>query len=150
MKNGSKTLLICLGIIAGALAMSSASLGLGVFLFLGAFLYFAPSVVAFERDQDNATAILALNLLLGWLLIPWVIALVWALSNKRAPKIIEHRVTPVPESAATQAAASTDTRTCPFCAETVKSAARICKHCRSELSPSDAVEQSSPPAPRGI
>lgn len=50
----------------------------GVVLALGV-LYFAPSIVAWGRSKRNAVAIFALNLLLGWLIIPWVIALVWAL-----------------------------------------------------------------------
>ena len=31
------------------------------------------------------------------------------------------------------AAASADTKTCPMCAETVKAAAKICKHCRHQF-----------------
>ena len=39
-------------------------------------LYFLPAFVA--RHKRNAKAILVLNLFLGWTLIGWVIALVWA------------------------------------------------------------------------
>ena len=42
-------------------------------------LYVAPSVVAFARRHVNRVPILALNLLLGWTLLGWVLALVWAL-----------------------------------------------------------------------
>ena len=43
-------------------------------------IYFIPSFVGWEKK--NFTAIFVLNLLLGWLLIPWVIALVWALMKE--------------------------------------------------------------------
>ena len=42
--------------------------------------YFAPSLVAIDR-QKNGLAILALNLFLGWTLVGWVVALVWALTE---------------------------------------------------------------------
>lgn len=41
--------------------------------------YFIPSIIAFRNHKANRRAILALNILLGWSLIGWVIALVWAL-----------------------------------------------------------------------
>jgi hypothetical protein len=41
-------------------------------------LYFLPTVIAFARSKRDTTAILLLNLFLGWTLIGWVIALVWA------------------------------------------------------------------------
>jgi hypothetical protein len=58
--------------------------GLNVFQsFTGLFaliavLYFVPAVVAFSRKKANRTAILVLNIFLGWTFIGWVIALVWA------------------------------------------------------------------------
>jgi hypothetical protein len=44
-------------------------------------LYFIPALVASGRGHKNAAAIFVLNLLLGWMLIPWVLALVWALTD---------------------------------------------------------------------
>ncbi len=41
-----------------------------------ALFYFAPSITG--RKKRNARAIFILNLLLGWTLIGWVIAAVWA------------------------------------------------------------------------
>jgi hypothetical protein len=46
--------------------------------FIGLAVYFVPTIVAVARGHRNATAIGVLNLLLGWMLVPWVIALVWA------------------------------------------------------------------------
>jgi hypothetical protein len=46
-----------------------------------------PSVVAFryKHRHHNAVAILVLNLLLGWTLIGWMVALVWALTKPPPP-----------------------------------------------------------------
>lgn len=44
-------------------------------------VYFLPSIVAGTRKKRNANAITVLNLFLGWTLIGWVIALVWAAMN---------------------------------------------------------------------
>jgi hypothetical protein len=38
-----------------------------------------PFAIAFYKKRINTGAIFALNLFLGWSLIGWVIALVWAL-----------------------------------------------------------------------
>ena len=46
----------------------------------GAGIYFLPTIIAFLRHKRNRVAILALNSLLGWSLVGWVISLVWALS----------------------------------------------------------------------
>lgn len=42
-------------------------------------LYITPTIVAIMRVHDNIVAIVVLNLFLGWTLLFWVIALVWAL-----------------------------------------------------------------------
>jgi hypothetical protein len=41
-------------------------------------LYFAPTLVAMARGHHNAFAIFLTNLLLGWSVIGWVIALIWS------------------------------------------------------------------------
>jgi hypothetical protein len=42
-------------------------------------LYFVPTIIAVLRKHRNTGAIVALNALLGWTMIGWVLALVWAL-----------------------------------------------------------------------
>jgi Superinfection immunity protein len=56
--------------------------GLGGLILLGliVLVYFSPMCVAYYRGHPNAMAIFALNLLLGWTFIGWVVALVWALT----------------------------------------------------------------------
>jgi Superinfection immunity protein len=41
--------------------------------------YFIPSIIAFYRKKANRAAILAVNVLLGWTFVGWVVALIWAL-----------------------------------------------------------------------
>jgi ABC-type sugar transport system permease subunit len=45
-------------------------------------LYSLPFAVAFNKKRANTGAIFALNLFLGWSLIGWVVALVWALKEE--------------------------------------------------------------------
>jgi ABC-type sugar transport system permease subunit len=44
--------------------------------------YFLPFAIAFNKRRANTGAIFALNLFLGWSLVGWVIALVWALKEE--------------------------------------------------------------------
>ena len=55
-------------------------------LFFG-MLYILPSMIAGQREHPNTPAICALNILLGWTFVGWVVSLVWALTaiNKPAP-----------------------------------------------------------------
>ena len=49
-------------------------------LLLMLLVYFAPTAVASMRKHINRSAIAALNLLLGWTVLGWIAALVWALT----------------------------------------------------------------------
>lgn len=51
------------------------------FLFFATALYFAPAIIAAARRTHNATAILLLNLFLGWTVIGWFVALLMALCS---------------------------------------------------------------------
>lgn len=46
------------------------------FLLIVLFIYFIPSFMGYKKE--DSTAIILMNLLLGWTFIGWVIALVWA------------------------------------------------------------------------
>ena len=41
-------------------------------------IYFLPSVIALTRNHNNLNAILVTNLLLGWTIIGWIAAMIWA------------------------------------------------------------------------
>ena len=60
-------------------------------LIIAGVVYFAPSLIALLRKRSNRMAIFALNLFLGWTLIGWVVALVWALSTDREVVVIRER-----------------------------------------------------------
>lgn len=59
---------------------------IGVLFFI--LLYFTPSIVAFSNKKSNTTAIVVLNFFLGWSLIGWIVALVWAVSKDNKPQNI--------------------------------------------------------------
>lgn len=44
-------------------------------------IYLLPSIIAFNRGRKNSGAIFVLNLLLGWSVIGWVVALVWSIKE---------------------------------------------------------------------
>ena len=48
------------------------------FLGLSFVMYFLPSIVAFARSKRDTASIVLLNFFLGWTMIGWVVALVWA------------------------------------------------------------------------
>jgi ABC-type sugar transport system permease subunit len=54
-----------------------------VLITLLSLFYFLPFAIAFNKKRANTGAIFALNLFLGWTLIGWVVALVWALKEER-------------------------------------------------------------------
>lgn len=50
-------------------------------------LYFVPAIVAAVRRHRNAGAIFLTNLLLGWTLLGWAVALIWsATANTAEPR----------------------------------------------------------------
>lgn len=51
------------------------------FLFFPLVLYFLPSIIAYRRN-NNFSAILVLNLFLGWTFVFWVVSLAWSLASK--------------------------------------------------------------------
>lgn len=49
-------------------------------------VYFLPTIIAAIRGKANTLAIFALNLLLGWTFVGWVVAFVWSLTaEQRSP-----------------------------------------------------------------
>lgn len=57
-----------------------------IFLVFAFFFYFAPAIVGEVRRHPQRHAISALNLFLGWTLLGWVAALVWALTAVNQPQ----------------------------------------------------------------
>ncbi len=55
------------------------------FLLLLLCLYFVPTIVALQRVHHQLSAILIVNVFLGWTLLGWVIALAMAFSAVESP-----------------------------------------------------------------
>ncbi|QWD82746.1 superinfection immunity protein [Polynucleobacter sp. MWH-P3-07-1] len=53
-----------------------------ILLSIGTLFYLLPFAIAFNKRRANTGAIFALNLFLGWSLLGWVAALVWALKEE--------------------------------------------------------------------
>jgi hypothetical protein len=51
----------------------------GLLIILAA-VYLLPTLIALSRQHQNAFAIAALNILLGWTLVGWIGSLIWALT----------------------------------------------------------------------
>lgn len=56
------------------------------YLFLMVVIYFLPAIVARVNHHTNTAAIFVLNLALGWTVLGWIGALVWAvMASQRTP-----------------------------------------------------------------
>jgi hypothetical protein len=84
---------------------------------LSLFVYFLPTYLG--RRKRNVGAIFALNLLLGWTLVGWVVALVWALSHDAPTAIVVGQPVAVVQSVAV------------LCAHCGKYSDPTCKFCQS-------------------
>jgi hypothetical protein len=67
-------------IVCGVLAILLPIVGLILFV---AASYFLPFIIAAVRNHRNAPAIFLLNLLLGWTLLGWIGALIWAVHKDK-------------------------------------------------------------------
>ena len=77
-------------------------------------LYFLPSILG--RNKRNFAAIFILNLLLGWTIIGWLVALIWAVTVE------------APVSAPAQARPS-----CSICQTTIRAGQNFCPGCGRPL-----------------
>lgn len=102
-----------------------------LFLALSLFIYFLPWYVATKNKKQNTGAIGALNFFLGWTLVGWVVALVWAMSkdvgiSQATTTVAATQPRPLPPSTPAQ-------KKCPDCAEMVLAEAKKCRFCGHEF-----------------
>jgi hypothetical protein len=77
-------------------------------------LYFLPSVIG--KDKRDATGIFLVNFFLGWTLIGWVVAFLWACASDR-PVYVQYAPVGV-------------ARFCPHCGTPAVSTVQYCSSCR--------------------
>ena len=65
--------------------------------------YFLPTLIAVINNRSNQTAIMALNFLLGWTFIGWVVALIWSLTDPKPQYVIVQHAPNAPTSPAVSA-----------------------------------------------
>lgn len=98
------------------------------FFLVSAGLYFLPTIIAITRKKTNLVGIFLVNFLLGWSVIGWIVALVWAVSTERVdqmpPPAQAVWVSPQPQPRR---------RFCTSCGSEDPTGARFCAHCGQAL-----------------
>tara|TARA_B100000131_G_C17805597_1_gene487441 strand:- start:29 stop:334 length:306 start_codon:yes stop_codon:yes gene_type:complete len=65
---------ILLGVVISIIAGSSSGFGVAILV----IIYMFPAYLAHSRGHRNGDSIATLNLLLGWTILGWIFALIWA------------------------------------------------------------------------
>jgi len=85
-------------------------------------LYFLPTIIAIARHKTNLLGIVLVNFLLGWSVIGWVIALIWAISTERVDLIPPAVRPPMPHPASPG-------RFCTSCGSPWQVGSQFCAQC---------------------
>jgi uncharacterized membrane protein len=102
------------------------------FIFAPAF-YMLPTFEAWKKKHKNLSSIAILNIFLGWSVLGWVAAVIWAYKKSEAYATVNPSVkTDVTPYASSKSIF--ETKQCPFCAEEIHVQAIKCKHCSSSIS----------------
>ena len=60
------------------------------------FIYMLPTLIAFGREHRRRMDVTVVNILFGWTLIGWLLAIVWALRNPTERQASEHAEVAIP------------------------------------------------------
>ena len=128
-----------------------------VFGLLGLWLYFLPGWIASRRKAQSGCAIWIVNLLFGWSVIGWILALIWALTappkqdtlvqvyppgSQPTPQPAPQHICPNCGRAVQQYAANCGhcnyqlrrrMKACPYCGEDIMYSAIRCRYCQSDV-----------------
>jgi hypothetical protein len=103
---------------------------------IGSLGYLLPWGIAYSRKHPNAAGIFAVNLLLGWTVVGWILALAWAVrtlqpvKNQPQPQAIQSpqpQVVHIYHHAVPEPTASTE---CPQCGAPGKLLDQPCRYCK--------------------
>jgi threonine/homoserine/homoserine lactone efflux protein len=56
----------------------------------GVLFYFLPTLIAMKRNAEHSNAIFAVDVLLGWTVLGWLAALLWAVTDKERAKTVSN------------------------------------------------------------
>jgi len=97
---------------------------LAIVIFFGAIaLYFLPTIVGISRKKKNLAPIVIINLLLGWTIIGWIVALVWALAVEVVDTLPAATYRQQPPSQPPQG------KLCSHCGKYSTQTSRFCSNC---------------------
>jgi hypothetical protein len=99
------------------------------FFLAGAALYFLPTIIGASRHKTNLVGIFLVNFFLGWSVIGWVVALVWAVSTERVDHMAYAPGIPVPPGPAPQPPG----HFCSSCGSPWTVGAQFCARCGQRL-----------------
>lgn len=101
-----------------------------LFFLVSVAFYFLPAIIAHRRSHREYLKIFLVNLLLGWSLIGWVVALVWALATPKDTGTYQ----PAAHAAPTQPMApSQQMGWSPVAAPAPAAGVRRCAKCGAEI-----------------
>jgi hypothetical protein len=108
------------------------------FFLVSALLYFLPSIIAMSRKKTNLMGIFLVNFFLGWSVIGWIVALIWAVSTERVDQVAYSsqqqawapQAQPQPPTHPPQARP----RFCPSCGSPSQPGTQYCANCGHALS----------------